>query len=386
MKIMVLLGKLVLGFVALNLLAAAVMFGWWQFGDWQARAQGDVTFLHDTIATHHPGPVDPENPAFRTQMDEAYARAMDLADDARSPADHHAALRAYVDSFNDGHLTIFFAGDALARFNRASQNPASLTDVTGLEILDGGAWIRIPSFTERRASIAALTEEIEVEAERLRTLETVVFDLRGNGGGDSSFANRIAAALWSVEVYRDWVPASARGVDWRATPANAEHVHAIAQRHADNGRERNAAAWTQIAQSLDAAVEAGEPYARQTFRVRDTTRTAASPVTAWVIAITDGACASACLDFMDKLMVLRGVVHVGEETSSDTQYIDVRRLTLPSRTGGFVIPLKVYRDRLRPAGGTYVPQIALDPEDLTPADLESLVARIEASTAGEDGG
>ncbi len=364
MKIMALLGKLGLGFAALILLVVAVVFGWWRFGDWQARAVGDVAFVHETISTHHPGPVDPENPAFRIQMDQAFDLAMDIAEDARSPADHHAALRAYMDIFNDGHLSVYFAEDGLPALRRMARTPISPIDNTGIEIVDETAWIRIPSFSEGRAAIGALTEEIEAEAERLRAHETLVFDLRGNGGGNSSFATRIAVALWTRDVYRDWVPVSARGVDWRATPDNADHVRGIAQRNADRGREQSATAWTRVAESLDAAVEAGEPYARQVFRARETSRTATSPVTARVVVITDRVCASACLDFMDKLMALPGVVHIGEETSSDTQYIDVRRVDFPSRTGAMFIPLKVYRDRLRPSGGTYVPQIEVDPARL----------------------
>lgn len=364
MKILVWLGRIFLGLVLLIALVIAGIYGWWRLGDWQDRAVRDVTFVHDTILNHHPGPVDPENPEFRTLMDEAFINAMVLAETARSPADHHAALDAYTDTFNDGHLSVFFAENALRFLNSGGSGAPTMTRTSTLNVTDNRAWIRISSFVEQASPIAALTTQIEAEADTLRTLDTIVFDLRGNSGGNSAFGTRIVRALWTQDVYNDWVPSSAAGVDWRASAANAEHVHGIAQQNADRGREASAAAWRRVAESIDAAVAAGEDYARQDFSARETTRTAPIPVTAQIIVITDRRCASACLDFMDKVRAMPNVIHVGAETSSDTQYIDVRFAALPSRTGALIIPLKVYRDRLRPPGGTYVPDIEVDPETL----------------------
>ena len=373
MKAVALLGKTLLVLVALLILAAAAGYAWLQFGDWQARTVRDLEFVHATILEHHPGPVDPENPGFVTLMDEAYARALPLAETARTASDHRAALDAYMDTFNDGHLTVATIMDGFDALSSRAENTTRMAATSGVGIADNEAWITITSFNERNAPIASLTQEIEAQASELRSLDRVVFDLRGNGGGDSSFGTRIVRALWSEEVYRDWIPVSAGAVDWRATADNAAHVHAIAQRHSDNGRPENARYWSDLADRIDSAVRAGDNYVRQNFRTREVTRTVESPVTADVIVITDGACASSCLNFMDELLALPGVRHVGEETSSDTQYIDVRWVDLPSGIGRLWVPLKVYRDRLRPSGGTYVPQISVDAATLDPANLDVLL-------------
>ncbi|MEE2526373.1 S41 family peptidase [Hyphobacterium sp. HN65] len=373
MKIMVLMGRVGLGLVSLLLVAAVVIFSWLQFGDWQTRAVQDVQFVHDTILAHHPGPVDPENPEFLAQMDEALARAMPLAEAARTAFDHRAALDAYTDTFADGHLYVQTVTDAFGAFSRYVTSRTQEAGREGIEITDNSAWITILSFNARNSQIASVTENIEAQAETLRELDTIVFDLRGNRGGDSSFATRITRALWTAEVFLDWVPASAEGVDWRATEDNAAHVYAIAQRHAENGRQRTAEAWTGIADRIHAAALAGDDYVYQNFNTRQVTRTLQSPVSADVFVITDGACASSCLNFMDQLMSLPGVVHIGEETGSDTQYIDNRRVALPSRAGRLSISLKVYRGRLRPPGGTYVPQIEADAASLDASSLAALM-------------
>jgi hypothetical protein len=373
MKISVLIGRTALACMAILILMTTMIFGWWRFGDWQSRAVQDIEFIHETILSHHPGPVDPDNPEFMALMDEALARAMPLARSARSASDHHAAIDAYIDTFADGHLRAGFPGDALGVFSRKRSDHARMSDATGVNITGSEAWITISSFNERSSPIASITEAVEAQADTLRSLKTIVFDLRGNGGGDSSFARRISMALWTEEVFRDWVPVSAAGVDWRATADNAAHVHGISQRHEERGRTRNAEYWARIAERLDAAVSAGDDYLRQNFTTREVTRTIESPVSADVIVITDQACASSCLDFMDQLMALPGVLHVGAETSSDTQYIEVRHVDLPSRTGRLFFPLKVYRGRLRPPEGTYVPDVLIDADSLDPTSLRAMV-------------
>lgn len=211
MKIIGLIGKIVVGIMATALLVAVILLGWFWFGDWQSRAVRDVEFVHETILAHHPGAVDPENPDFLVRMDDALARALPLARSARSPSDHRAALDAYTDVFADGHLTVATIADAPGAISRATANRDQMSGTAGVDIHGNSAWITISSFNERTAPIASITQSIEARAGTLRSLDRIVFDLRGNGGGDSAFGTRIARALWTAEVYRDWVPVSAGG-------------------------------------------------------------------------------------------------------------------------------------------------------------------------------
>jgi hypothetical protein len=49
------------------------------------------------------------------------------------------------------------------------------------------------------------------------------------------------------------------------------------------------------------------------------------------------------------------VVHVGDVTAADTQYMEARPAPLPSGLSTLVIPIKVYRGRIRPDGGYFTP-------------------------------
>ena len=67
-----------------------------------------------------------------------------------------------------------------------------------------------------------------------------------------------------------------------------------------------------------------------------------------------------------------GAVHLGQETSSDTLYIDIAFVTLPSGNG-FMIPLKVWRNRLRGNNETLKPDVPLDFEAMDEATVRARV-------------
>lgn len=75
--------------------------------------------------------------------------------------------------------------------------------------------------------------------------------------------------------------------------------------------------------------------------------------------LTDGNCASACLDFADLVLSVADAIHIGEETSADSVYIDVDFVNLASGNG-IVMPFKVWRNRLRGNNETLMPSAPLD--------------------------
>jgi len=54
---------------------------------------------------------------------------------------------------------------------------------------------------------------------------------------------------------------------------------------------------------------------------------------------------------------------------------------LPGRTAALLLPTKVYRGRIRPSGGTYVPAVALDPSSVTLEVIRDLVSEAQEPTA-----
>jgi len=108
------------------------------------------------------------------------------------------------------------------------------------------------------------------------------------------------------------------------------------------------------------ALAAGEPWVKQEQSPMPTrelvTRTGAQPkrYAGAMAVVTDGACASACLDFMDVILAYPGVIHLGRTTSADTRYLEVAsyEVTDQLRVG---VPRKAWFGRPRGNNEPYVP-------------------------------
>lgn len=74
--------------------------------DWSATLIQDATGLHDIMIDSHPGVHDPLNPEFRARLDQGLAAALERAKTTKDAGGWWWALRAYVASFQDGHVAI----------------------------------------------------------------------------------------------------------------------------------------------------------------------------------------------------------------------------------------------------------------------------------------
>jgi hypothetical protein len=232
------------------------------------------------------------------------------------------------------------------------------TTTVGLEqIADGTRWFNLGSFdsdpaSPRGAELSALTAQVQREAEAIRAAPRLVFDLRGNNGGSSSWIGTMATAIWGKGAADRAVPDSV--VDWRASAANHRTLQGHVERYART-REQNPAsyAWAmRMEQGLAGARAEGQALWRQMPGPPTPSDADAPRVPAKVFVLTDHGCGSACLDAVDLLTGL-GAIHVGQETAADTLYMETRGEPLPSGARIW-IPMKVYRGRKR---GSNVPAV-----------------------------
>ena len=247
--------------------------------------------------------------------------------------------------------------ETLTRYVQQMQPPAP---TLGLQRRQGIWFISLPSFNyfgEATAGINALVSDITAKAAELRAA-TVVFDMRGNGGGNSAWGERIAGAFWGEPAVTHVTGSFDWTVDWRVSPDNIAHLSSIVERTERDGLTAAAQSW---AEARDAVVEA-QKQGRSLVRVPEPPKTSArraprSLVTGRVFLLTDGACASACLDFTDVVRRLPNVTHVGLPTSADAVYIDNTEALLPSGLAYLSYSLKVYRNRVRKNNEWYEPAV-----------------------------
>jgi hypothetical protein len=74
--------------------------------DWSTTLTQDATGLHDIMIDSHPGVHDPLNPAFKPRLEEGLTVALERAKTTTDAGGWWWALRAYVASFEDGHVGI----------------------------------------------------------------------------------------------------------------------------------------------------------------------------------------------------------------------------------------------------------------------------------------
>lgn len=223
---------------------------------------------------------------------------------------------------------------------RLADTPFALTQVAGV-------WfVRVPRFYFKLAndqkSYEALIDDLKAKASELRKA-TVVFDVRGNPGGNSDLGYEVASALWGeswpkrIRSSLDWT------VDWRVSHANIQMV-------AKEGQTALVQAMNEAQAQRKTLVAFNNPPAKPT----DTPPP--DPVIGRVFLLTDSVCASACLDFADLMLHIPGVVQVGGATYADAVYIDGNVLPLPSGLTKIAYGMKVYRHRIRGNNQWYEPK------------------------------
>lgn len=74
--------------------------------NWPALLEADVRAFHAALQDRHPGPVDPDNPAFSGLLDAGLARTLERVPDTRSYGGYWWALREFRASFDDGHVQL----------------------------------------------------------------------------------------------------------------------------------------------------------------------------------------------------------------------------------------------------------------------------------------
>ena len=259
------------------------------------------------------------------------------------------------------------------QYSVASTGPSASFDVT--TPAEGVTWIGVPSLDNGAGEqLQALVDKITAEAPAIRAGRAVVIDVRGNGGGNSEWGVRIARALWGDEIINA-LPGDDRpgAVDWRASTGNRDYIVSFTPELAQQfGEDSEIVQWAHSARDgLSAAIERGEPFwrSREPGEMGEIAASGGyaqqrpsgpSPIPARVYVLSNGSCASACLDMADIILHIPGVQLIGADTSGDGLLMEVRSVTLPSGLLQLSLPIKVYRGRGRGALEAYHADVAYD--------------------------
>lgn len=206
----------------------------------------------------------------------------------------------------------------------------------GVKPFVGGYWIHLETLEPDAAQVVAEVAALEKE---LRASPMVVLDLRGNGGGDSSYVEAIAKTLAGGQAVdeAERPAAKCRGAFWRVSPGNLEALRGWRDQ-LKGGDAQSFAYVSGLAQDMEAGLAEGRAFAPALPDCAGESSTQAGanlgekPALAMsgrLVLVTDRSCFSSCLVATDLFRRL-GAVHVGEATDVSTRYMELRQEVLPS--------------------------------------------------------
>lgn len=237
-----------------------------------------------------------------------------------------------------------------------------MTQVTGYNQLGNGqVWVSIASLGYTDEDVKAVIDELisNINSHRadISAAPALIVDVRSNLGGATEAGIKIAAALWGEGYIDDHRPRFDQ-TDWRVSEFNLSQLKKAywAVRWFFGGDSDIFKQVKTIRDGMREASERGDDYFIQPTAYPSVTDEAALPLPPRIFFLTDHYCVSACLDFADLVLSLPNVVHVGQETSGDTFYLEVVTAKLPSGLGQLVYPSAIHRGRERGVNETYVPQ------------------------------
>jgi hypothetical protein len=255
-------------------------------------------------------------------------------------------------------------------------------------------WLQASTFGPNEVQVERYNEAFRQLRESRTAAKLVVLDLRGNTGGSSMWGDLFAEALW--DKLPDDDEEDSEYVEWRVSEANIaywETVPSILRKQF--GDSHSSIGWSNhVLRNLSASLKDGKDLWRETpvDGERDSKNVPpaedSNPTTpkyrGTVVVLTDTTCGSACLDTMSLLTEIPRVVHVGSVTNADTQYMEARSALLPSGLATLVIPIKVYRGRVRSDGGYFTPAYRFEGLHWTDEALRTWVLSLWREGALED--
>lgn len=261
----------------------------------------------------------------------------------------------------------------------AALQPSTGSAAAGFGVTSVGetSWVALERLDDRAETVL---DAFEKERVRWLSTPTIVIDVRGNGGGDSRHARRLAELIYGDDhVAARLVDPSICGAAWRASAGNARHLRALA---AEAGEGDRAASLAALADQLDAAIAAGEPFAPALPICEEGDTASEAPAvppapdySGRVVLLTDHACFSSCLLLVRDFLRL-GALHVGEATNASTRYMEVREIDLPSGLSRFSTLQKILVGGDAEIG-PFVPHAKPPQGAVEPVDVAAWVVKLE---------
>lgn len=221
--------------------------------------------------------------------------------------------------------------EAVRKRFRAVAKPPGLSSLAA-----GKYWVGMPDFNGARSGAAY--EALYPKLAALAKPDWIVFDLRGNGGGNSNWGKRALAALYGQAYADHLAEAGGSGKYLVASPASVERLKRnIGLPEYADSKESNQADLVKV----EAALRAGRKLALVDGEADSTALTAPTwprPHGPRIAAVIDRTCFSSCMTFLLTIRAAGDTVVMGEPTIGYSPFGEITALALPSGRGKIGFP------------------------------------------------
>lgn len=245
-------------------------------------------------------------------------------------------------------------------------------------------WIAIPSFDNSKKYIDAVKhlQNMLDELTRFRKYQTIIFDLRGNTGGNSEWGVKILEKIYGENYIMSVLESEPMdsSVQWRVSKDNLTYLrNRLSMLNDTVGSDSSTFKDVlNVGNLMEDVIRNNQKKALIKEVAADRNKkNVINHKPLWngkLIAVIDGRCASACLDFLDLIKEIPGSSLIGEQTHADSIYVDIRFEELPSRLISIGFPIKMILNRFRKTNEPHMPQYKV--ENIN--DTESLKKQILA--------
>jgi len=230
---------------------------------------------------------------------------------------------------------------------------------------DDGLWVSLGTFWPNNPKQAKPLQKIVNTISKYRKNNPIVFDLRGNSGGNYKWGEKILQNLYGRDYFKFISDKNVTKTfsEWRVSKGNAEYIKnyflpLIGETIGKQSNEYDSL--KKLALRILSAVKRHKKLVRlndseDNSSLNKLTHKSKNPLPGQVYLLTDGRCISACLDFIDQAVLFPHVTLIGASTGADTYYTEVRTTKLPSKQI-LQFPMAVMRNRNRLSNQPYLPK------------------------------
>ncbi len=327
--------------------------------DWRDRAKQDLEFIYQTLRENHPGQLDKskEGNKFRKWLEEGFRKSINSISRIKSKQDYENVLSKYIQGFDDVHVRLEKPDKGKVQAER---------QFFIREYQKDRVWVKIPSFLPRTKKEFNKLNDIIEKIENYRNNELIVFDMRNTEGGATVWGDRIIEKLWGKEFIssRKNFPGRNKYAKIRVSQGNLNHYKNCLK--GANLADKTKGYFTEVVSKIEKAIRQNKEFIiLKEPRTKVSKAKKNNPVYAKIIIITDKSSRSASIIFLDKLLSLPNTIQIGQQTSADTPYTEIRKDDLPSREFTLISPTKI-RYNFRSQSGPFIPRYKI--KDLNDVD------------------